>query len=68
MILRFDLSPTTPNSLWIEPELNKNSVVASTTPPIGPYLVNLRVRDEYKDYDWDFRVTRGKGHFPLVIG
>lgn len=68
MILRFDLSPVKSPSSWIEPELNLSSVVATATPPGEPFLVNLRVRDEYKDFDWDFRVTKGKGQFALVIG
>uniref|UniRef100_A0A093V9S2 25-hydroxycholesterol 7-alpha-hydroxylase n=2 Tax=Talaromyces marneffei PM1 TaxID=1077442 RepID=A0A093V9S2_TALMA len=68
MILRFDLSPATSSSAWVEPQLNLSSVVASATPPGEPFMVKLGIRDEYKDYDWDFRVTKGKGQFALVIG
>lgn len=68
MILRFDLSPVKVPSSWIEPRLNLSSVVATSTPPGEPFLVNMNVRDEYKDFNWDFRVSKGKGQFALVIG
>lgn len=68
MILRFELSPVKSSSLWVEPKLNLSSVIATATPPGEPFLVNLKVRDEYADFNWDFRVTKGKGQFALVIG
>lgn len=68
MILRFDLSPVKAPSSWVEPRLNLSSVVATSTPPGEPFLVNMKVRDEYRDFSWDFRVSKGKGQFALVIG
>ncbi|KUL82073.1 hypothetical protein ZTR_09122 [Talaromyces verruculosus] len=68
MILRFDLSPAKSPSSWAEPKLNLSSVVATATPPGEPFLVNLTPRGEFADFDWDFRVTKGKGQFALVIG
>lgn len=68
MILRFDLSPVKTPSSWIEPKLNMSSVVATSTPPGEPFPVNMKVRDEYRDFNWDFRVSKGKGQFALVIG
>lgn len=68
MILRFDLFPAKSPSSWVEPKLNLNSVVATAIPPGEPFLVNLIVREECADFDWDFRVTKGKGQFALVIG
>lgn len=68
MILRFDLSPAKSPSLWVEPKLNLSSVVATATPPGEPFLVHLTARKEFADFDWDFRVTKGKGQFALVIG
>lgn len=68
MILRFDLSPVESPSSWVEPKLNRSSVVASATPPCEPFLVNSTTRGEFVDFEWDFRVTKGKGQFALVIG
>ncbi|EED11449.1 cytochrome P450 oxidoreductase, putative [Talaromyces stipitatus ATCC 10500] len=67
MIMRFDLFPAG-SSPWIDPKLDLSSVVSTVTPPGEPFPVTLKAREEYKDYEWDFRVTKGKGQFALVIG
>lgn len=72
MILRFDLTPmysasgSSPSS-WTEPDLSY-TLAAAIVPPGQPVYVKATPRDEFKGYGWDFRVTRGKGQFGLVIG
>lgn len=70
LILRFDLTPTSssPGTLWNEPKVQDSSVITSFEVPKTPYMVKVTPREKYKDYDWDFRVTRGKGRFDLVMG
>jgi cytochrome P450 len=70
LILRFDLTPTSssPGSPWDEPKVRPHSVLASFDALKKPLIVKATPREKYKDYDWDFRVTRGKGRFELVMG
>jgi cytochrome P450 len=67
LILRFDFTPASSSSSWIAPPLSL-ALAASTTPPSTPFFAKAAPRDEYKGYEWDFRVTRGKAQFGLVIG
>lgn len=70
LILRFDFSPLSSSSSaapWVDPPLNY-ALAASVTPPGKPFFAKATLRDEYKGHKWDFRITRGKGQFGLVIG
>lgn len=70
LILRFDLTPTYSSlgAPWNEPKVRASSVISSFGALTTPLLVNATPREKYKDYDWDFRVTRGKGRFELIMG
>lgn len=68
LILRFDFSPAeSSTSSWVAPPV-RYLLTAAVPPPASPFHVKATLRDDYRDYEWDFRVTKGKGQFGLVIG
>jgi cytochrome P450 len=66
MVLRYDLLPV--NGSWKCPKLNHNAVTATVTPPLEGVDVNVTPRKEFAGTKWGFRVTKGKGRFPLIVG
>ncbi|KAJ4301953.1 hypothetical protein N0V90_004049 [Kalmusia sp. IMI 367209] len=66
MILRFEIAPE--SGIWTPPVLNTKAMAASVTPPGEKFLVKVHEREEYKEAEWKFRVTEGRGRFSLVVG
>jgi cytochrome P450 len=66
MILRYDIIPI--DGIWKCPKANHHIITASITPPLGEFNVEVTCRNEFAGKKWRFRVTKGKGKFPLIIG
>ena len=66
LLLRYDITPQI--GTWISPKLNPRAIAASVTPPIEEFKVRISPRKEFQGTEWAFRVTEGRGRYPLVTG
>ncbi|GME60837.1 hypothetical protein N0V90_004049 [Neofusicoccum parvum] len=66
LVLMYDLMPE--NGEWREPRVSEMAMASSIDSPTRGFNVKVNEREEFRDTEWDFRVTPGKGRFGLITG